>query len=617
MRETQQTPSEAVEPTNSSADMTEPIPEELQEDPEEEAAAKKEKMLEMIEQGQTRWQRFVQTLRELPRTMKNVVGVGGLEGFRSRKVRGLYTALRLALLLGGSAEALKSMAKQPEDQPSDLDKIVQLAREAEHGQIDETPLYVSDHRGNMDESSEGDVEEFKEPTLTDILIPLSTHTDVTEVQKYLNLSESRLHENQATLERLASGGDLKLQVREFGVENSDVLDVTSFPLSSEQVSEFTQSPQVLNGFLETITATIYSATLSDEQRRLFVHFMSNKLHRLKDSYGNTVFPQDDGSIKIYIPYPFDVMEKQGESTRTFAPVEIKLDLTPIGLGTFEGSMYSQPPEHVGIIGEGNYHLWTSADLRSDGTPDGDQRYENILETVKGYAAGVARVEKFFGLVPGTAAERFHVVPAENENAAAVTAYTSPSTIVITTSDAFQDHRKMDPEILGQHETAHLMGALLDHADEGDSWSAFFDLSSSEAFAHLIGKENEEDVKKELEHIEKTHGTEKRREMERTSRHGTQESTINEEDFYDDLTMGGHAFDNPSELFASQMNALLDPEWEQKMLSFETNEQFLRWQLHALETLRGLFQNHPKIPADAPVFDDLNAKIVFLQKITNL
>ncbi|MEK7615387.1 MAG: hypothetical protein AAB431_03320, partial [Patescibacteria group bacterium] len=85
-----------------------PNPEEL-EAPEAHETTQ-EQMLATIEEGQTRWSRFVKVVKELPTTMKNMVGGGGMEGFRTRGVRQAYTALRLAMLLGGAAEGLKSMA---------------------------------------------------------------------------------------------------------------------------------------------------------------------------------------------------------------------------------------------------------------------------------------------------------------------------------------------------------------------------------------------------------------------------------------------------------------------------------------------------------------------------
>ena len=284
-----------------------------------------------------------------------------------------------------------------------------------------------------------------------------------------------------------------------------------------------------------------------------------------------------------------------------------MDLSVIGLGKFEGSLYSVTPQHVEVTGEGNYHVWSSAELDADSSPEGQERRREILETVKGYAEGTANVEKFFGFAPGDIAKRFHIVPAANENAATQNTFLSPSTILITTGESYQQERKMDQIIFGQHEGGHLIARKLGNVDRGDVWKQFYEFSANEANGYLIGKLTES-----AEHTANTG------EAVHLSQDVHGEPTINEKDFFENFTtIGGHAFDNSAELWASQVNSLLDPEWKHKMMAYERNTQFLGFQLQALETLRSVLKDHPQIRSDAPVFDSLNEKILFLQQMLKI
>ncbi len=245
----------------------------------------------------------------------------------------------------------------------------------------------------------------------------------------------------------------------------------------------------------------------------------------------------------------------------------------------------------GGVLDGTYSVWTT-----EGSDDSPER-ETVSETASEMAEGVRDVEIYFGVKPGDMVKGLCAVPSADENAWVNMAGVDVGFVYFSIANAYDPkHTALDNIVTGRHEALHKAGEFFGKVDQSPEWQRFWEQSSHrghERFSHA--------------------------EINVFGRHEGDmgEPNVNEGNHYWPFTaVGGHAWENQVELFASFMNTVMDEDWETKMHDINVDAQYLHWQLEGLMVLRSLFetQREYQIPADAPLHESFNQKIVFLQTL---
>jgi len=285
-------------------------------------------------------------------------------------------------------------------------------------------------------------------------------------------------------------------------------------------------------------------------------------------------------ISVSPHFPFREPDQAAGQRKDFS-----VDLSPIGGPDLEGIATVTQIEP--IEKQGQYHIYTNMDP--------EQTVRDFSERWSALETGTAKAEELLGFSAGTAVTGIYVARGQNPNAAFY--HASPSTIVVQDQilrplpfqgrnnplSPEEQHNQINrlAEGVAFHETAHLLDAKTDWKLSGGALREFF--KTVESKDKLIFFDE-----------------------------------ISERKFLPEVPIGGHAGSNERELFASLLNSLNHPEWEQAVtgrykggeenILSETSQPLYR---DALEALRQNMDNIDIIPDDAPLRESLDRKIEFL------
>lgn len=239
---------------------------------------------------------------------------------------------------------------------------------------------------------------------------------------------------------------------------------------------------------------------------------------------------------------------------------LNIDLTQIGLGKIEGLFHVAVEKPVASIGDLNqYRVYSNID-----SDDVNTLYESKFPYI---AQGLSQAEELFGFSKGELVRNIYIINSEQQNA--VFYRKDPETI------AFWDEilkNRNDAHIIAAHEAYH----LFDYK---------FQLSGGEFRAQY------EDIKASAPWFL---------------------DEINEKNFLPEMPSGGHADENHLEFFASFLNSMNHPGWQDKVK--DQSPEFISIYTKTLETFGTSLKNQNVVPVNAPIHDMIEQKITYLKGI---
>ncbi len=239
---------------------------------------------------------------------------------------------------------------------------------------------------------------------------------------------------------------------------------------------------------------------------------------------------------------------------------LSIDLTQLGLGKIEGLFHVAVEKPIASIGDMNqYRVYSNMD-----SDDVNALYASRYPYI---AQGLSQAEELFSFRDGELVKNVYIINSEQQNA--VFYRKDPETI------AFWDeilNNRQDAQVIAAHETYHLIDYKL-QLSSGDFLAQYQAIKLSQPWF--------------LE-------------------------AINEKNFLPEMQSGGHAEENHLEFFASFLNSMNHPGWQDKVK--DQSPEFISIYTKTLETLGAGLKNQDVVPVNAPVHDMIEQKIKYLKGI---
>ncbi len=255
----------------------------------------------------------------------------------------------------------------------------------------------------------------------------------------------------------------------------------------------------------------------------------------RDAYGNMIFQEVEyDEQNQWFNESFNIMLRlPAASENNTAAAAVSIDLSAYALGDYPELLKHVPDQVALILNDQNADYQVYSRVK-------DLEIETYEDNLKQIAAGAAEAEKMFGFEPGELVRNIIVIDTYDVNAHY--AYDKPTSIVI--NDEYLKHQPLaDQWNVGFHETVHLIAHKFELAEDPAMVALYDSLQSS--YSPIL-----EDV--------------------------------NEKTWFKEITIGGHAQDNLSELLPSLVRSTLDPNLEASLQKLRSSSR--RDYITACETL---------------------------------
>lgn len=315
----------------------------------------------------------------------------------------------------------------------------------------------------------------------------------------------------------------------------------------------------------------------------------------KDKYGNTITIPITAAYRANNRVMIEVTPSLGlDANESSTEATFSLDLSKLGLGDHPNLLMVHVPQLVKIEDlDSPYNFYSS--LKVEDTKKAEAFYELAAQQLK-------EAERLLGVKPGSLVRNVILVPSEHANAYA---HLNQGDTIFISEEMISKLIEDKIDFVYFHEVSHLFDYAHGFSDSRmfqNLWKLLDDL-----FDQVYLKVFMQIDKKTRESFTFEHYQYLRNWVAQQIFFGA----FNEKSFYRTWD-GGHSEDNARELFASLLNGILSPYW-QEVVDDMSEETLFLYQASLNSTRNTLLKEHPAIQ-EAPIFKKLEDRIGTLEKM---
>lgn len=413
------------------------------------------------------------------------------------------------------------------------------------------------------------------PPLTSEERQVFLDNQVYSVRNPTGWNAGQVRESQQSWRKLTRDFEMKIETRPLTADvdrdhgkNFLLYPTATLTLTEDQLKEIGFGPLEVKGLTDVIELIPNSARGQKRDGREIKNSFQGQ-HYI-DRYGNLIVPIMGEIHRSGKPVLMEILVVPGyrllkDSNQPLTQQPTGIDLTPLGLENYPNllSVTAVPPVKTATE-EMPYSLYSTMPS-SDGTQI--QGRDAIFEHVGVVAK---QVETYFGFKPGERIHNIFFLPSLNENASAK--QSNPDTFFIW-DEIMPFIQSGDGDFIVAHEMYHALDFQFGFSEQ-PGFVALFDRLKSAEDNELF-------------------------------------EAINEKSFRN-LPMGGHADDNVYEFFASLVNTLDAPTWQESVANMSDRVRGLYYQ--ALVALQSSFETCNPAMKNSPIFLKLQERLASLEQM---